>query len=167
MSEVNAQKFEARGAVISQDEVYRYLLWRRRPSRKGYVGFIMLNPSTADAESDDPTIIRCLRRALDMGYDGIEVCNLYAFRTTSPAELKEAGYPIGPENDDYLKRMGERCKMIICGWGNHAQQEQVGHVRDLIGQVNQNIYHLGITKAGQPRHPLYVGYAVEPRKFED
>ena len=156
----------ARGAIFSRDQIYRYFLWRRRKLRKGYVGFIMLNPSTADAVNDDPTIKRCLKRSINMGYDGIEVGNLYAFRTTSPAELKEAGYPVGELNDEYLKNIAE-CEIVIYGWGNHAEPARAKAVLDLIQAVNSNVFHLGLTKSGQPRHPLYIGYDVEPIKFKN
>jgi len=153
-----------RGAIFSGDQIYRYLLWRRRKLRKGYVGFIMLNPSTADATIDDPTIKRCLRRAFNMGFDGIEVCNLYAFRTTSPVELKEAGYRVGARTDEYIAQMAERCSIIILGWGNHAEPKRAKAVVDLVKKYNENIYHLGLTKSGQPRHPLYIPYDFKPIK---
>ena len=155
-----------RGAEFGSNQKFRYKLWRTKPWSKGRVGFIMLNPSTADVTNDDPTVTRCLKRALKMGYDGIEVGNLYAFRATDPAELKSAGYPVGPLNDEAIRLLCRQCEMVILGWGNHAQPERAAEVLALVTKYNDNVYHLGLNKSGQPKHPLYIGYDVEPIRYE-
>jgi hypothetical protein len=159
---------ESRGAIISACDKFRYNLWRITGDVKdGLVGFVMLNPSTADAVMDDATITRCLRRATALGYAGIEIGNLYAYRAKDPKDLKAARFPIGPENDKHLTKMAERCDIIIFGWGNHASPARARTVVNLIKEVNENVYHLGLTKSGQPKHPLYIGYDVKPQKYEE
>ncbi len=158
--------YDTSGATFSHDHLYRYKLWRIRANAKKILGFIMLNPSTADEIDNDPTVARCLRRAYNLGYDGLIIGNMYAFRTTSPVELAEAGYPIGLENDRYLRGMAEICSTIVLGWGSHAKIMREIEVVKLIRSINPNLCHLGLTKAGQPRHPLYIAYDVEPIKYE-
>ena len=159
---------DQKGAVISHNGLFRYNLWRYKSSMDPFnvIGFIMLNPSTADADNDDPTIRRCLTRALKMGYSGIQVGNLYAYRTPNPQHLKEAGYPIGSENDMYLRLLANDTKKIILGWGNNAPDERAKEVIEMIRLINPSIYHLGLTKSGQPKHPLYIGYDIEPTRYE-
>jgi len=158
---------ETTGATFSHDNTYRYKLWRIKANATKILGFIMLNPSTADETVNDPTVARCLRRAFNNGFDGIIVGNLYAFRTTSPAELAAAGYPIGIANDYYLREMADVCDKIICGWGNHAAILRANEVVAMLQEINPNLYHLGLTSQAQPRHPLYVSYNVELIKFKE
>lgn len=154
-------------AIISKDELYRYLLFRyiSEPNLTGILGYIMLNPSTADAFTDDQTILRCKRRAMRLGYYGIYVGNLYAYRTVDPQELKKTGYLVGPKNDHYIQVMASKCSRIIVGWGNHAQPERAKQVMELLTSSPAGIYHLGMNKTGQPKHPLYTGYNIKMVKI--
>lgn len=88
------------GAIITGD--YRYLLWREWNSSSKTVSFVMLNPSRADAQINDPTITRCINFALSWGYGRLEVVNLFAYRTSKPSLLKQAAEPIGEDNDRYI-----------------------------------------------------------------
>ena len=90
---------DSQGATLSADRVYRYTLWREWDSNKGYVNFLMLNPSVADEEIPDRAIARCVAFAKAWGYGAIRVTNLFAFRATDPDEMKAAAAPIGSEND--------------------------------------------------------------------
>ena len=144
-------------AVISDDGRYRYVLRRFLDSLTG-VGallFVMLNPSTADAETDDATIRRCRGFAAEGGYAGFTVVNLYAFRATTPNDLWLADDPIGPENDDHLVRELEgRTGPVVCAWGVHAKAARVQRFVDLAGGAK--LQCLGRTLDGSPRHPLYL-----------
>src|SRR5581483_9586135 len=97
---------------------YRYSL-ARFFGDGGVVNFIMLNPSTADAETDDPTIRRCLGFAKAWGYGTLVVTNLFAYRATDPAELAKAGDPVGPDNDTRLWSEAQLSDLVVCAWGNH------------------------------------------------
>lgn len=141
-----------RSAVLSPEGMYRYRLdriWAEGPR----VLFVMLNPSTADGTQDDPTLRRCIGFARDWGYASLTVANLYAYRATAPAELKKAADPVGPECDLYLERCAGEAALVVAAWGMHAQPERVEQVRRLLGP---EVMALAWTKAGQPRHPLYV-----------
>src|SRR5688500_18287560 len=106
-------------ATLSACGRYRYHLERRWATH--VLPIVMLNPSTADAEIDDPTIRRCMGFAKRDGYGGIAVCNLYALRSPSPDDLWRADDPYGPDNGEALRRLALYASVntlpILCAWG--------------------------------------------------
>jgi hypothetical protein len=122
---------------------------------------IMLNPSTADAEIDDRTIGRCMHFARRDGFGGIRVLNLFAFRATSPDDMKAASDPIGPENDTHLgeliRRASESNIPILAAWGSHGSHLGRASAVKLVASINgARLICLGQTSDGHPRHPLYI-----------
>lgn len=151
-------------AVISADGAYRYQLRRRWQSGASVVAFVMLNPSTADARLDDPTIRRCTGFASAWGHDALVVVNLFAYRATQPELLAETVDPIGPENDYHLEKVCLAADRVVCAWGAHPMaMERQEVVRKLL--PNQ-VECLGTTLAGFPRHPLYLAATTEPTPFQ-
>ncbi len=140
-------------AVISDDNLYRYTLERRWAPSKLLV-WCMLNPSTADAGTDDPTIRRCMSFAVSWGYGGIHVVNLMAFRATDPKQCLAAIDPIGPVNRLALQTAAQINHKVMCAWGTKAPPEIVKHGIEAMAAAE--LFCLGTTKAGHPRHPLYV-----------
>jgi hypothetical protein len=126
----------------------------------------MLNPSRADAVVDDPTIRRCIGFAHTWGFGGLEVVNLFAYRTANPTELSQADDPIGAENDFYLMSLRERVEQIILAWGNWGSLQ--GRDRTVMHLLSnqETMYCLGLTKAGSPKHPLYIKRDVLPMAFK-
>lgn len=121
----------------------------------------MLNPSTADATQDDPTIRRCISFAKSFGTEGLIVVNLFAARATLPGTLLEMDDPEGPENHAYVTLACELAAAekgkIVCAWGaHHIAQQMRGTVLGWIDLVSLEPVCLGYTKSGAPRHPLYV-----------
>ncbi|MEO8632426.1 MAG: DUF1643 domain-containing protein, partial [Chloroflexota bacterium] len=108
------------GAVFSGDRRYRYRLWRRWELSRPLIAFCMLNPSTADERSDDPTIRRCIGFARDWGYGGVEIVNVFALRATDPRELRRLRDPVGPRNDSYVLDAAERAASVVIAWGAHG-----------------------------------------------
>jgi hypothetical protein len=148
-------------ARISECGLYRYTLTRRWADGPTCV-FVMLNPSTADANKDDPTIRRCIHFAKREGCGALHVVNLYAFRATKPADMVNAVDPEGPMARKYLIDAAEMARdsggPVIAAWGAHWMAADRGkEVRGIIGAMQC----LGTTKAGHPRHPLYV-QGVQP-----
>jgi hypothetical protein len=144
-------------AFISDCGTYRYALMRRWA--EGWpLRFVMLNPSTADASLDDPTIRRCTGFARREGYGALIVLNLYAYRATNPKVLVTCADPVGPHNDTilwaHLLAAAEGPTPVVAAWGANAKRERVAHVLGLRPSVDWRC--LGVTKDGQPRHPLYV-----------
>ena len=161
-----------RGAVISECGKYRYRLWRYWRKDVPPLVFIMLNPSTATAETNDPTVERCERRARKMGYGGLEVVNLFAYRATDPMEMKRQADPVGPENDAHILEVVERCTNqgrnfnIIAGWGTHGKHRGRGaRVIAMLRAKGYQVECLTLTKGNQPGHPLYVGYDAVPMTY--
>lgn len=142
-----------KSAVISSCEKYQYSLTRNWDVNLEDVLFVLLNPSTADAFQDDPTVRRCIGFARSWGYGGIEVVNIFAYRTTYPKELKRAIDPIGPANDAYIDEALYRCGMVVAAWGAHSD---FSTRREAISKRLDGAFCLGKTKSGAPRHPLYV-----------
>ena len=146
-------------AKISECGRYRYLLTRPPESmlaERGTALFIMLNPSTADAEIDDPTIRRCRGFARDWGCNGLTVANLYAFRATDPSELWKQDDPVGPENNEQLYALAKEYGDVVCAWGANAKTERAQEVVRILEGAGARLWCLGTTKSGAPRHPLYI-----------
>lgn len=145
-------------AILSACGQYRYMLSRPgdMTATRGAALFIMLNPSTADAEQDDPTIRRCRGFARAWGCTGIQVLNLYALRSTDPAALWTHTDPVGPENDEWLTKFALRADEVVCAWGANAQPQRARIVAGMLAANGVRLKCLGTTKAGAPRHPLYV-----------
>lgn len=155
-------------AVLSDCGRYRYALWRDTGALggEGTVLFVMLNPSTADAETDDATIRRCVRFARDWGYARLAVGNLYAYRATDPNALGEVEDPVGPENDDWLLEL-QGSGATIAAWGANAwaRRRECEAIALLTYGGSLGLDCLGQTKSLAPRHPLYVPATARPRRF--
>ncbi|AYD87330.1 hypothetical protein SEA_VALENTINIPUFF_28 [Microbacterium phage ValentiniPuff] len=146
-------------AVLSDDGRYRYLLTRQwAPPTAPQLTFVMLNPSTADASADDPTIRRCMAFARREGYGGIVVVNLFAYRATDPRRLLDVDDPIGPNNREILQSaIGLARHRVVAAWGVDGGtfgREQAIFVEHIA--TRHPLQELGRTKDGHPRHPLYV-----------
>jgi hypothetical protein len=140
-------------AKISACGQYRYALTRTWNSRLPSLLFIGLNPSVADAGLDDPTLRKCIRFAEGWKYGGLILANLFAFRATKPAMLRQVADPVGPENDEWLTRLRTMTEVAVAAWGHHGGlYDRAQIVTARLGKM----YCLGRTKAGAPRHPLYV-----------
>lgn len=154
------------GAVISSCGTYRYELFRRWAAGP-QLAWIMLNPSTADATVDDPTIRRCIGFARAWGYGAIVVWNLFALRATDPRDLGQHPDPVGPANDLTLLNGVRRRELTICAWGAHGSFLGRGQtVRQLIAREGLRVHHLGLTKSGHPRHPLYLPGSTTPQEYK-
>jgi hypothetical protein len=141
------------GAEISGCGLYRYALWRIWEPTRPRALFIGLNPSTADASADDPTLRRCMAFARGWGFGGVALANLFAFRSTSPRVLRQVADPVGPLNDEWLHRLRSEVDRAIAAWGNHGRL--LGRAAEVAGWL-PGLECLGRTVRGAPKHPLYV-----------
>jgi hypothetical protein len=123
----------------------------------------MLNPSTADAVRDDPTIRRCIGFARRWGYGGVEVVNLFAFRASDPRALRGAPDPVGEKNDRHLASVARRVDAMVVAWGVHGAL--AARDREVLTLLSRwaRLLALGWTRSGSPRHPLYLRRDVRPR----
>jgi hypothetical protein len=157
-------------AIISPDGVYRYRLTRVWDTRRPVLVWVMLNPSTADATTDDPTVRRCTAFARAWGYGGIEVVNLFALRATSPAELRTHADPAGPLCDAYLAcAVVSPGAVVVLAWGANADHPPVrGRARDVLAMLQRrrvDVRCLGVTAGGHPVHPGRLASTVTLRPW--
>lgn len=148
-----------KGAVISSCEKYRYQLWRIWDEDKPKVMFLMLNPSTADEEDNDPTLRRCIGYANSWGYGGLYIGNLYAYRTKDRSKLNYAENPTGDDNHRHLIEMLSKCDKIVCAWGNGEGQPKK------IFDNFSDLHYLKLNDDATPTHPLYLKSDLKPQSF--
>jgi hypothetical protein len=148
-----------KAAILSEDNLYRYQLSRIWDESKPLILFIMLNPSTADADADDPTIRRVIRFATSWGYGGVYVANLYAFRSTDPKALKHADDPIGKENISYITHLIGMADKVVYAWGNNQKEPT------WLSELVQTPYYIDLSKNGIPKHPLYLKSDLCPKVY--
>lgn len=160
---------EIRDAALSADEVYRYALARTWNPALPPVAFCMLNPSKADATLDDATICKIRTFAKRWGYGGLRVVNLFAYRATDPKELVSAREPIGEDNDDWI--IGETKGLtVVAAWGASVPSYwswRPAEVHAMLTANGTQLHHLGLTKDGHPRHPLYLRGDTMPQPWKE
>lgn len=149
-------------AVFSPDRAFRYALTRTWGEGRT-VAWVMLNPSTADAFTDDATIRRCRNFSRAAGaFGGLIVVNLFALRATSPAEMRAHPDPVGPRNNDVLARLADGSRGYgigawVAAWGAHgAHRGRDRDVEDLLRRCGVTLHCLGLTKDEHPKRPLYL-----------
>lgn len=154
------------GAVFSDDRTFRYRLWRTWNVEKPSLAFIMLNPSTADETTLDPTCRRCRGYAEDWGYGELLVGNLFGLRSTDPDRLRDADVddPIGPDNDDHLREIFEDADRVVAAWGHHGSLMDRG--LEVAQVLDVDLYALGTTTEGHPVHPLYQPADIDPVRWD-
>lgn len=155
-------------AIISDCGKYRYLLEREVSMfGKGTLLFIMLNPSTADASKDDPTIRKCMGFAERLGFARFQVVNLFAYRATDPDELRGMVDAFGPQNDLYVRNAINSADKVICAWGTkgvlHGADQKMKKWLEF--WERNKVFALELTKDGHPKHPLYVPYSAQIVEF--
>jgi hypothetical protein len=151
-------------AVFDLTGAYRYLLTRRWLPFAPPAVFVMLNPSTAPAETDDPTVRRAIAFAQAWGFGGLDVLNLFAYRSTDPHSLETVSDPVGPENNRYLEEVTAKADRIVVAWGEGGRlHDRETAVLTLL--KDRSLHCLGRTHAGHPRHPLYVAADTSPISF--
>lgn len=150
-----------RTARFSRCKKYRYELGRSWDDGETVV-FVGLNPSTADHTIDDPTVRRCIRFASDWGFGSLSIVNLFGYRSPDPSRLHTVVDPVGISTDRILREVLGKADLVIAAWGVHgtlaARNETV------LAWIPQP-HCLGVTRAGHPKHPLYLPATTEPRRF--
>ncbi len=153
-------------AVYSDCERYRYSLTRIWDHSGKRVMFVMLNPSTATEVQNDPTVERCERRARALGFGGFRVTNIFAWRDTDPRQMRAAQDPVGPENDAAIIEGCRWADQVVAAWGTHgAHLGRGAQMAALLHNTGTPVFHLGLSKDGHPKHPLYIAYARHPERW--
>lgn len=143
-------------ALYSDCGRYRYAL-ARSWGTGGVLSWVMLNPSTATETHNDATVARCEGRARAMGFGGVRIANLFAFRATVPRDLWAADDPVGSGNDAAILACVAGAALLVCAWGRHgSRMDRAATVEQMLRRDGFPLWHLGLCKSGEPRHPLYV-----------
>lgn len=148
-------------AVYSACGAYRYALTREWAEGPRLL-YVMLNPSKATEAQNDPTIERCERRARALGFGGFRAVNIFALRQTDPREMRRHPAPEGPGNAEVLLQGAAWADMVLCAWGTHGAHLGQGPRTEALLRPAARLHVLGLTKAGHPKHPLYIPYAAQP-----
>lgn len=166
-SSQNRSDYSTTNARFSRCRNYRYSLERSWPvpgrGKRRRVLFIGLNPSTADHRKDDPTIRRCAGFARDWGFAELEVVNLFAYRATYPADLKQAADPVGKRNDYWIRHCHRQADLTIACWGNDGEFLQRA---DKIMNMLTDLHCLNLNRSLQPAHPLYQRASEQPKAMQ-
>jgi len=161
------------GALLSPCDKYRYFLWRTWREDIAPITFCLINPSTADSKEDDPTLRKCMTYAREWGFGGVQIVNLFAYRTKSPKVLAEAAKRgediVGPENDGNLRLVLQAPGVVLCGWGNmpstHVKRTSLA-LSNLFGAPGAQLCCLGVNLDGSPKHPLYLRGDLQPQPYD-
>jgi len=152
------------GATFSRCRRWRYLLWRRWDASKPVANFLMLNPSTADELKLDPSCTRARNYAEAWGYGALIVTNIFGWRATDPAEMKQVKDPVGRGNDRAIVEAASKAGIVVCAWGNHGEHmDRARAVVALLEAENILLKCLKTTGAGHPAHPLYLRGSLAPK----
>lgn len=150
-------------AIISDCGLYRYRLERHGLAGSGAVAWIMVNPSTADADQDDATIRKVIGFTNRLGGGWAVVGNKFAYRATDISALKTVRDARGPENNAHLERIMGDAPTVIVAWGPLAKLPK--HLRnrwrticDVADRAGVRLMCLGTAQDGHPRHPLMLAY---------
>lgn len=163
------------GAIFSEDEIHRYVLWRIWNRTKLPLIVIGLNPSSATEKILDPTCRRDINFAKTWGYGGFVKLNLHSYRSTDPDNLYIRAAQIGRVNhdvvtggilnDEYIKELcqPDKAGMVLAAWGNHGKLFGRGNeVLHMLTEEGIQVHALRVTKQGQPWHSLYLPSNLVP-----
>jgi len=163
-------KEDGNPCVFSPCRKWRYLLkhtWRDLldPEERA-IAWIALNPSTADENQLDPTLRRIRGFSMDAGFNTFYMLNLFAFRATDPKIMKEQPDPVGPDNDDWIRKTVSECSMVVCAWGQHGKYlDRQDHVLAYLREMHADMRYMELAKDGTPKHPLYLKKSLRPVPF--
>lgn len=149
------------GAVI--DGPYRYPLWREWDPDRPRLLWVLLNPSTADAHREDPTLRRCLAFSQTWSFGSLEIVNLYAWRSSTPQALANVENPVGDLNDRHIQEAAQRSSTVVAAWGAYKALD--GRDRAVMALLTSPLWCLGTSRDGHPRHPLYIKADTRLRPF--
>jgi len=160
--------FIKKNAIFDTTKKYRYLLMRQWSENNAQITWIMLNPSTADENIDDPTIRRCIGFSKLYNAGKMEIVNLFSYRSTTPQTLYTINDPIGKETDQYILNSVKSADKVIIAWGNHGKLNNRSKyvINDLLSPYHNKIYTLKLLKNKEPGHPLYISYSEQLKKLK-
>lgn len=145
---------------------FRFTLGRTWDRDSGRACFVMLNPSTADEQQDDPTIRRVMRFARDWGYGGVDIVNLSPVVSSNPDDILKRWPPsiAYRTNRAEIVRQANAAEIVVLAWGAHKVADLPSMSHDL--RLPWDLAHcLGVNANGSPKHPLYVRADTQPQPW--
>jgi hypothetical protein len=131
-----------------------------------FVQFVCLNPSTADDKVNDSTVRRCVDFARRWGFGGFCMTNLFAWRSKSPAAMKQVPEPVGVGNNEVIAKIAKQAGMIVCAWGGHGMHlQRASIVLAILKEHGAGKIHALKISGGEPWHPLYLRATLEPFRY--
>ena len=157
----------SRAAEISSCKAFRYTLTRELSAAPINTAlFALLNPSTANASEDDPTCIRCMGFGWSWGYERVVLVNTNPYRSTDPHDVVIPDEAVLTVNDEYVRVAATNADLIVCAWGANVDIELADRTVNVLRSVGKRLHHMGLTKGGQPTHPLYLHSRTKPKPWE-
>ena len=159
-------------AVLSPCGQYRFRL-ERTISKEGPVyAFFGINPSTADANLDDATVRKWIGFCKRWGAARFLVGNVWPLRTPDVRHLATATrwLDIMRENQKHILSMAVEADILVPCWGDRAKVPRAMHneldeLLALLRGTGKPLRHFGLTKGGDPKHPLMLGYDTQLQEF--
>jgi hypothetical protein len=148
------------GLILQDGKKFRHTLYREFDSTLPAVLFVMLNPSIADAHTNDPTVRKTIGFAKRWGFGRVNVANLYDFRATDPRELRKHDYPKSERCDEVIFELAMHSERVVVAWGANAPWPRA---HDVVNHVLRGfqLWSIGkLTAGGQPKHPLMLAYEL-------
>lgn len=160
-----ADLFTTGSAVFSDCGLFRLRLDRSVTSTGVVFAYFGVNGSTATADENDHTVAKWNGFTLRNGGARYIVGNPYAFCATDVRELAKAADPVGPENDRYLAEIIAEADILVPCWGNRGKlhprlRPRLDQLADMIFAAGKPVKIFGLTKSGDPLHPLTLPYST-------
>lgn len=135
--------------------------------------FFGINPSTADANLDDATVRKWTGFCKRWGASRYVVGNAWPLRSTDVRRLASTTrwLDIGRENQRHILAMAAEADILVPCWGDRAKVPRAMHneldeLLSLLRGTGKPLRHFGLTKGGDPKHPLMLGYDTQLQEFQ-
>lgn len=153
-------------AIISPCGKYRYRLDRDVQPEGLVFAYFGVNPSTADAVVDDPTVKKWLGFTQRKGGRKFIVGNVFAYRSTDVKQLRVTGDDLfGPDWGLHMSAIIQEADVLVPCWG--ALAKMPAFMRDTPGMLLQHlrasgkpVMSFGLNNDGTPKHPQMLAYAT-------
>lgn len=145
--------------IFNNDRTHRFTLFRYWGTPEDYACGISMNPSGAAEDVSDPTVDGMVRRAKEhWGVGAYYQLNVMSIRGTYSSDLAKTSVVNLPENDEWIRRIVAKARIIVVSWGNAGHESGRGAAVERILREEcdpAKIFCFGKNKNGSPVHPLY------------
>jgi hypothetical protein len=158
MPPVETSRIES-AAEFSPCGKYRYWLSRQWDPSRTPGAFICINPSKATALISDQTMGNCNNLAVQWGWSGFYIVNLFAFMATEQKVLKKRKSAVGKDNDKAITKTCDQASIVVLAWGN-GYKSRADQVLALV--QDRPLYCIAKNKGGGFLHPNRIRFQDYP-----